>query len=38
MPDPASFPSSEFDHARAELILQESDFAQPDAEIKAGGS
>jgi hypothetical protein len=37
MPDPAFFPLSEFDHARAELILQESDFAQPDAEINAGG-
>src|ERR1700694_4831227 len=30
-------PSSEFDHARAEVILQESDFARPDGEIKAGG-
>jgi hypothetical protein len=37
MPDPASFPSSEFDHARAEVLLQESDFARPDAEIKARG-
>jgi hypothetical protein len=37
MPDPASPPSSEFDHARAEVILQESDFARPDAKIKEGG-
>jgi hypothetical protein len=37
MPDPASLPAPEFDHARAEVILQESDFARPDAEIKAGG-
>ena len=29
--------SSEFDHARAEVILQESDFGRPAAEIKAGG-
>ena len=37
MPDPASPTSLEFDHARAEVILQESDFARPDAEIEAGG-
>ncbi len=33
--DPASFPSSEFDHARAKVVLQES--ARPNAEIRAGG-
>jgi len=36
MPDPASPTSLEFDHARAEVILQESDFARPDAEIEGG--
>jgi hypothetical protein len=37
MPDPASLPSPEFDHARAKVILQESDFARPNAKIKEGG-
>src|SRR6266487_1504382 len=35
MLDPARFPLSGFDHARAELILQESDVARR-AEIRAG--
>ena len=32
---PGTLPSSEFDHARAKVILQES--ARPNAEIRAGG-
>jgi hypothetical protein len=35
MLDPPRFPLSGFDHARAEVILQESDVARP-AETRAG--
>jgi hypothetical protein len=38
MPDPASPPAPEFDHARAKVILQESDFARPMPKSKRGAA